>query len=481
MYQKITAEIAFSSSFPYLAIVLGVAILAGILGLRWWKQKTHYKSLEELPCPPRHWLLGNIPQLSAALKAKRLSRLLFDWAQELGSMYVYWIDHPVLILSNPKVIEETLINGVKDGSLIRNEQANKAWNDSLGPIMLGQNGSEWQWRRNAWNPEFIPSSLSEYLDLTNQACEQAIDKIKETKPPKEVRVDPLFVELTMRVICSLVLGIPIDSKTPNSQELPLDIAKVDEAISIMGYRFLRLFAGEKLWMKYLPTKNSSDYWAARRYLENWISPHVDLALQMREQTQNDLGQISPLFQKSMLAKIAAKQPKYNREFLIAETLILLLAGTDTTAHALSFTVGELALNPRVFQKAQTIVDLVWQNQGGINVKSIKELEYIGAIFKEALRLYSVSSGSSSLLVQRDTIIDGKTIPRGTEIFWSTLAAGRDPEVYPQPNEFLPERWLDTKKSSSPSLLVFGSGSHRCLGEHLSMLEATVMLSLLLQL
>lgn len=88
MYPKITVQIAFSHSFPYLATVLGVAILGGILGWRWWKQKNTYKSLENLPSPPRHWLLGNIPQLSAVLQAKRFSRLLFDWAQQLGPMYV---------------------------------------------------------------------------------------------------------------------------------------------------------------------------------------------------------------------------------------------------------------------------------------------------------------------------------------------------------------------------------------------------------
>ena len=50
----------------------------------------------------------------------------------------------------------------------------------------------------------------------------------------------------------------------------------------------------------------------------------------------------------MLVKIAAKEPKYNRETLIAEAMELLLAGTDTTAHTLSFAVGELSLNQRGF-------------------------------------------------------------------------------------------------------------------------------------
>ncbi|BAZ08641.1 cytochrome P450 [Calothrix sp. NIES-4071] len=166
---------------------------------------------------------------------------------------------------------------------------------------------------------------------------------------------------------------------------------------------------------------------------------------------------------------------------MAETVELLLAGTDTTAHTLSFAVGELALNPRVFEQAQATVDSVWQNFGAVNTEALKQLTYIRAIIKETLRLYSVASGSTALSVERDTMIEGKLIPRGTKVFWSMLAAGRDSEVYPQGEKFLPERWLDKNKEiSSLPMIHFGSGSHRCLGEHLSILEATIMLTLLLR-
>lgn len=481
MFPKIAAQIAFSDSFPYLVTVLAITSVAVILGWRWWKQKNTYKSLHSLPSPPRHWLLGNVPQVLAAVKQKKYFQLLFDWSQQLGPMYVYWTGNPVLILSKPKVIEDTIVNGMRDGSLVRSQRVSKAWNDISGPILLGQNGAEWQWRRQAWNSEFSSSGLSKYVQMISQACEQVIERLKETAPPKEVQVDPLFVELTMRVISCLVLGIPVDKKSASHEGPPLEVLKVYKAMSIIGYRFLRVATGEKRWMKYLPTKNSLDYWAARRYLEEFITPRVDLALQIREQNKTDLAQVSPLFQESMLVKIAAKEPKYNRETLIAETIELLIAGTDTTAHTLSFAVAELTLNQRVFQQAQAVVDQAWQSQGSINTETLKELTYIRAIIKETLRLYSVASGSTSLESQRDIVIEGKLIPCGTKIFWSMLAAGRDPEVYSQSEEFLPERWLDKNKEiSSLPMIDFGSGSHRCLGEHLSMLEATVMLALLLR-
>ena len=140
--------------------------------------------------------------------------MLQDLSQQLGSIYVYWNGgNPVLVLSKPKVIEDTIVNGMKDGSLVRSEQSSKAWNDISGPILLGQNGAEWQWRRKAWNPEFSFK--------------------------------------TMRVISCLVLGIPVDKKNTSHEGLPLEVLKIHEAMSIVGYRFLRVAVGEKRWMKYL--------------------------------------------------------------------------------------------------------------------------------------------------------------------------------------------------------------------------------------
>jgi unspecific monooxygenase len=119
MSQNIADQIAFPNLFSYLVTVLGATSVTVILGWRWWKYKDTYKSLRSLPSPPKHWLLGNIPQVLAAVKQKKYFQLLFDWSQQLGPMYVYWTASPVLVLSKPKVIEDTIVQGMRDGSLAR--------------------------------------------------------------------------------------------------------------------------------------------------------------------------------------------------------------------------------------------------------------------------------------------------------------------------------------------------------------------------
>jgi unspecific monooxygenase len=466
-----------------LAILISVPIL--VLGLLLWRSRRHqkrYQSLYRLPSPPRNWFLGNIPQLLQAIKQKQFFRLLADWSQAYGPTYLYWIGRrqPVLVLSQPAVIEQTIIHGMQDGSLVRTPTANRAWNDISGPILVGQSGDEWQWRRKAWNPEFSPSALSKYVAPVQAACSQVTEKIRATEGDS-VAVDPLFVELTMRVIASLLLGIPVDPQAESPEGPPLEVEKTYQAMSVLGYRFLRVATGEQRWRKYLPTPAARDYWAARRHLEAFLGPRVDLALQLRDTETSLPDTVSPAFRESMLVKIAAKEPLYTREFLIAECIELLIAGTDTTAHTLSFAVGELAAHPDIFAQAQGLVDQVWKRHGELTLASLKELNYLRAIAKETLRLYSVASGSTSLEAIRPTQVAGIDVPTGTKVFWSMLGAGRDAATYPEPEKFLPDRWLAAEQGGATLPMVhFGSGAHRCLGEHLSLLEATLMLAQLLR-
>ena len=463
-------------------ITVVIALIAAFVLIKEWIRRRRYSSLQSLPSPPRHWLLGNIPQILEAVKEKKLFQLLTDWAKDMGPIYVYWIGRlPVVILSDPKAIEDTIINGMRDGSLVRSRQLNRAWNDISGPILLGKSGVEWQWRRKAWNPEFTPKSLSNHLSLVEEACLQVVNKIECSPTSAAVEVDPLFVELTMRVISSLLLGVPVNQSSSTIEGPPLDVDGVYHATSVISYRFLRVATGEQRWRKYLPSQSSRDYWDAIRYLEHFLMPRIDLALSMRSHPNRNWDAVGNDFKQSMLMRIVAKEPKYSRAHLMSESIELLIAGTDTTAHSLSFATAELSLNPDIYQKAQRLIDTIWDTYGGITVESLKELNYIRAIFKETLRLYSVASGSTSLEATREFNIRDTKIPRGTRVFWSTIAAGRDASTYPNPEEFFPERWLEMEQSNSPLIMIdFGSGAHRCLGEHLATLEATVMLTMMLR-
>ncbi|SBO43261.1 Cytochrome P450 [Cyanobium sp. NIES-981] len=466
---------------PWLLPALPVAV-AGLLAWGAWRRRRHFAPLRQLPSPPGVPLLGHIPAVLAAVRQKRFFQLLHVWSETYGPAYVYWAGRPVLVLSRPALIETTIVQGMRSGCLIRSPGTRRAWNDMRGPILIGEDGPAWQWRRRAWNPEFTAASIAAHLPLLQQASAQVLERLAQAPAAQAIPLDPLFVEMAMRVIAALLLGIPLRPGAESPEGPPLDVARTYQAMGVLGYRFLRLATGESRWMKFVPTRASRRYWDARRQLEDLLAPRVALALRLRDGNAGDDAGLTPGFRQCLLVRMAAKEPRYDQDALTAEAIEFLIAGTDTTAHTLSFAAGCLALQPDVLARVRQEVDRAWERHGGLTPACIGALDLVRGVIKETLRLFSVASGSTSLQVVKAINLDGLgRVPVGTTLLWSMLGAGRDPQAYPRPLEFLPERWQQGGADTpAPPMIDFGSGAHRCIGEHLAMLEATVMLAQLLR-
>ncbi|KAF7141798.1 hypothetical protein RHSIM_Rhsim06G0040100 [Rhododendron simsii] len=152
----------------------------------------------------------------------------------------------------------------------------------------------------------------------------------------------------------------------------------------------------------------------------------------------------------------------------ATCLGITLGGTDTTATTLTWAVALLLNNPQALKNAQEELQIHIGEQRQVEESDIKNLVYIQAIVKEALRLYP----PSQLLPPRETIEDcivgGHHIPAGTRLFVNLWKIHRDPQVWPEPLEFRPERFLTTHKDVDLKgkhfdLMPFGSGRRVCPG------------------
>ena len=468
-----------------IAIFVLVAILGGV-GWWWWRRREQWQGLRALPSPSGNWLSGNVPELMALAKTGQFSQQFLQWTQDYGPLYVIWVfNKPILMVSKPRAIEDILIQGQNDGTFIRSPAFYTAYKDVFGVHIGNQVGAEWKWRRQAATPAFKPSRFTQKIDVIVEGCLAVVDQIKVAAHYQEpISVDPLFVDLTMGVIAHFLLGVSQDGQPNFEGETPFDPQQLYATLAVLEKQVLLQSAGKSKWLKYLPTQESRTYWAAHRYQQEFLTPRVAMALRL---AQNDgtqpLPDVSQQFQDSMLVQFA-KSPRHNQESLLAEAKAFLFAGHDTTAHTLSFAVGELGLNPAVREMAQAIVDQVWEQEGGLNADAIKDLTYIEAVVKETMRLHPVAPGIP-LVAAEETELEGLSIPKHTGVEPFFLGAGRDPQMYPQPHKFWPERWLSSAQSKEdggkqPLQLGFSMGSHYCVGAPLALLEATVMLSALLR-
>jgi len=192
--------------------------------------------------------------------------------------------------------------------------------------------------------------------------------------------------------------------------------------------------------------------------------------------------------------------------IVAEVSIMLNAGSVTTAIAITNVVFQLLKNPECLRKVTAELDAAldagereqgkeedddeeghglassYYDDGVIPYDRLKHLPYLRACLDESLRLYPPTVHG----LLRSTPPSGMTIvedfiPGDVSVMMSPLTAHHDPLIFPEPDSYIPERWLgESGKSLQPYFLAFSAGARGCIGRNISYLEQTVVLGSVLR-
>ncbi|XP_055835550.1 cytochrome P450 CYP82D47-like [Solanum dulcamara] len=179
-------------------------------------------------------------------------------------------------------------------------------------------------------------------------------------------------------------------------------------------------------------------------------------------------------------------PGFDADTAIKATCMALLsAGTDTTIVTLTWTLSLLLNNYEALQKAQDELDAHVGKNRWVKESDIKNMVYLQAIIKEALRLYPAAPLSVPHESMEDCTINGYDIPKGTRLLVNLWKIHHDPNIWPNPHEFKPERFLTTHKDVDVrgnhfELLPFGSGRRMCPGISLALQVLPFVIAVLLQ-
>ncbi|XP_031109593.1 cytochrome P450 CYP82D47-like [Ipomoea triloba] len=169
----------------------------------------------------------------------------------------------------------------------------------------------------------------------------------------------------------------------------------------------------------------------------------------------------------------------------ATCLNMLVAGSDATAVTLTWALSLLLNNPTVLDKVQEELDTQIGRDRKVNESDIKNLVFLQAVIKETFRLYPPGPVNGLRSSLKDCILSqGYHVPAGTRLMINIWKIHRDESIWPEPNEFKPERFLTTHKHIDVrgqhfELIPFGSGRKSCPGIQLSLQTLHISLATLL--
>lgn len=162
-----------------------------------------------------------------------------------------------------------------------------------------------------------------------------------------------------------------------------------------------------------------------------------------------------------------------------EILTLFVAGHETTANGLAWSIYLLARHPEAYARARAAVDAL----GGRapTLADVDQLDYLTRVFKEALRMYPPVYLYARISVD-DTEIGGYAVPNRSLVLISPYAVQHRPDLWPDPYRFDPDRFTAEAEQARPrdAWIPFSDGPRVCIGMHFALLEAPLVLATLLQ-
>jgi cytochrome P450 family 135 len=319
-------------------------------------------------------------------------------------------------------------------------------NAVLGPVMgehsvLLVDGADHRRARKLLMPAFRSSAMKGYETVVTRL---AREEVARWTPGHEFRSLERMNALTLEVILQVVFGVADEARLARLR--PLVNATVDiKPLVLLGWGYPRL-------RRFGPWKEVVD---VQRELDTLLYAEIG-----ERRRAEDLHERTDVLSRLLLVGDSEGEEPLSDAELRDQLVTLLLAGHETTAAALSWALYELGLDEALMRKAQAAAD-----EGAD--------DYLEAVVKESMRLHPIIPMVARFLMAPATV-GGFRLPAGVSVGPSIILAHRDPESFPEPERFRPERFLEGHVAPN-TWIPFGGGVRRCIGAGFSLMEGVAAL------
>ncbi|XP_068110665.1 cholesterol 24-hydroxylase-like [Hyperolius riggenbachi] len=460
------------SGLYYLLLLLVCGGLLAFLLYCGYVKHIHMK-YDHIPGPPRDsFLFGHLPSVNKSMKNYKVVHDLFlQWAEKYGPVVRVNFLHNVSIFSTcPESVKEFLMspNYPKDPNVYK-RLFNLFGKRFMGKGLLTDDDHEhWYRQRKIMNPAFSHTYLMDMVGVFNDVAEQLTEQLeKKADGKQEVSMHAHINCVTLDVITRVAFGMELGLTEGMNSVFPAAISTILKGM----VQYL-----QNPLLEYMP-----QHWAFIKEVQKsavMLRKTAEECIMQRKQAMLR-GEELPKDILTKILQVAQEDGGMDDEMMSDNFITFFIAGQETTANQLSFTVMELTRQPEITERLQKEIDEVIGVKRDIDFEDISKLTYMTQVLKESLRLYPPGPGTSRY-IEKDTVIAGIPIPGGVPITFNTYIMGRMNKFFPDPFKFDPERFSPTAEKPYFCYFPFALGPRSCLGQVFSQLEAKVVLSKLLQ-
>ena len=407
------------------------------------------------------------PKVSATIQVLnwifRPMSYLTECAKTYGDLFTLKLESnlpPILFVHSPEAIQQILSNDHKD--LEAPGELNSIFEYLLGKkSVISLSGKEHQRQRQLIMPPFHGERMRSYAELIENITTKTINKQPKNQP---FNIRNVSQEITLQIMMEAVFGIYEGEQAENLRHLLCEIIEQSSVPWRVAFLYLpklkEVIGISELWKQQIKKQEKADqliYQEIQQRRENFDPQRTDiLTLLMSSRDENG-------------------EPMTDEE-LRDELMTLLFAGHETTATAISWAFYWIHKLPEVREKLLTELDSLGENPDS---NTIFKLPYLTAVCNETLRIYPIAMLTFPRKVKTPISLCGYQLEAGTIIMGSIYLTHQREDIYPQPEKFNPERFLE-KQFSPYEFLPFGGGARRCIGLAFAQMEMKLILAKVLK-
>ncbi|GEP49622.1 cytochrome P450 [Flavobacterium noncentrifugens] len=380
-------------------------------------------------------------------------RKYFDAFGDTFSLKIGKTKHVILSRDN-EVAQHLLQKHQKNYQ--KSELQTKFISKYLGHGLLTVNGDFWLRQRRLIQPAFHKQQMNQLVQNMQQTI---VAELKNLPEDQTIALFPVMNRLAFNVVAKSLFHLSATEEKMN--RLKQVISEVQEFL----IKEIRV-PYKALWFK----------WSGQVKKHQKMALESDaIILEIVEQRIQSNTKQNDLLDMLLETRYEDTGESMSMQQLIDEIKILFIAGHETTANALTFTLHLLGNHPEVQQKIHTEL-VATESETNDPIEQLQKMPYTNAVINESMRLYP-----PAWITDRENIADdellGHNIKKGTLIGVSFYELHRNPKYWENPNAFIPERFLgDQKKQSLQYFYPFGAGPRMCIGAGFAMYEMSLALS-----
>ncbi|KAM4631556.1 cytochrome P450 3A28-like [Discoglossus pictus] len=383
---------------------------------------------------------------------------------------------PVLAVMDPAIIKAVL---VKECFTLF---TNRRFIPLMGPLEVAVSmakDEQWKRIRTVLSPTFTSGKLKQMFPLIKHYGDLLVKNVQKKVDNKEtINMKDVFGAYSMDVVLGTSFSVNIDSiNNPNDPFVTKSKKMFQFSL------FNPLIVTTALFPFLAPVLKKLNFCIFPLDVLNFF---MDAIKNIKEKRQKSIHKDRVDFLQLMVDSQNNEEENHGYKELsdteiMAQALIFIMAGYESTSTTLMFVAYNIAMHPDVQSKLEEEINTALPNKAPPTYEAVMQMEYLDMVINESLRLYP-GAGRIERLCKKTTEINGVTIPEGVVVVIPAFILHRNPEIWPEPEEFRPERFSqENRESQDPyTFLPFGAGPRNCIGMRFALLNMKLALTVLLQ-